>query len=49
MKSPLVGIGLYLCKMYDYHDSQPCGYKRSGILFQLVGMVGNGVVFVEIL
>jgi hypothetical protein len=23
-----MGIGRYLCKVYNYHDSQPCGYKH---------------------
>jgi hypothetical protein len=32
MKSLLVGIGCYLCKVDNYHDSRACGYKRSGIL-----------------
>jgi hypothetical protein len=53
MKSLLVGIGRYLCKVYNYHDSQACGYKWSEILSRLDGMVGwimvLGVVFVEIL
>jgi hypothetical protein len=33
MKSLLVGIGCYLCKVYNYHDSRACSYKWSGILF----------------
>jgi hypothetical protein len=49
MESPLVGTGRYLCKVYNYQDSRAHGYKRFGILFQLVGMVGNVVVFVETL
>jgi hypothetical protein len=49
MKSLLVGTGRYLYKVYNYHDSQACSYKRSWILFRLVGIVGNGVVFVETL
>jgi hypothetical protein len=49
MKSLLVGTGHYLCKVYNYHDSLVYGYKRSGILARLVGMVGNDVVFVETL
>jgi hypothetical protein len=49
MKSLLVGTGRYLCKVYNYHDSRACDYERSGILFQLVGLVGNGVVLVETL
>jgi hypothetical protein len=49
MKSLLVGIGRYLCKVYNYHDSRACDYERSGILFQLVGLDGNGVVLVETL
>jgi hypothetical protein len=35
MKSLLVGIGRYLCKVYNYHDSRACGYKRSVILSRL--------------
>jgi hypothetical protein len=42
MKSLLVGTGRYLCKVYNYHDSRACGYKRSGILFWLDGLDGNG-------
>jgi hypothetical protein len=49
MKSLLVGTGCYLCKVYKYHESQACDYKRSRILHRIVGMVGNGVVFMEIL
>jgi hypothetical protein len=49
MKSLLVDTERYLCKVYNYHDSRAYGYKQSGILFWLVGMVENGVVFVEIL
>jgi hypothetical protein len=30
--------GYYLCKVYDYHDSHPYGYKQSGILLILVGL-----------
>jgi hypothetical protein len=33
MKSLLVGIGRYLCKVYNYHDSRACSYKQFGILF----------------
>jgi hypothetical protein len=47
MKSLLVGIGRYLCKVYNYHDSRACGYNRSGILFWLDGMDGNAVELVE--
>ena len=46
MKSLLVGTGRYLCIVYNYHDSQACGYKQSMILSRLVGMVGNGMVLV---
>jgi hypothetical protein len=35
MKSLLIGIGRYLCKVYNYHDSRVCGYKRSVILSRL--------------
>jgi hypothetical protein len=45
----ICGYRCYLCKVYNYHDSRACDYKRSGILFRLVGIVGNGVVFVETL
>jgi hypothetical protein len=37
MKSLLMGTGRYLCKVYTYHDSRACGYKRSGILPSLDG------------
>jgi hypothetical protein len=46
MKSLLVGTGRYLCKVYNYHDSQACGYKQSGILIWLDGLNGNGMVLV---
>jgi hypothetical protein len=52
MKSLLVGIRLYICKVYNYHDSRACGYKRSGILSRLDGfgcIMVLGVVFVETL
>jgi hypothetical protein len=39
MKSLRVGTGRYLCKVYNYHDSQVCGYKRSRILPRIEGMV----------
>jgi hypothetical protein len=39
MKSVLVSTGYYLCKVYNYHDSQACIYKRSGILPRIEGMV----------
>jgi hypothetical protein len=38
MKSLLVGIVRYLYKVYNYHDSRACGYKRSEILFLLDGL-----------
>jgi hypothetical protein len=44
-----MGIGCYICKVYNYHDSQACGCKRSGILPRIVGMVVNGVVLVKTL
>jgi hypothetical protein len=47
MKSLLVGTGHYLCKVYNYHDSRACGYKRSGILFCLDGLVGDGMVLLQ--
>jgi hypothetical protein len=46
MKSLLMGTGRYLCKVYKYHDSRACGYKRSGILFWLNGLDGNEVELV---
>jgi hypothetical protein len=49
MKSLLVGTRRYIFKVYNYHDSRACSYKRSKILFQLVNLVGNGVVLVETL
>jgi hypothetical protein len=39
MKSLLVGIEHYLRKVYNYHDSRACDYKRSGILSGLDGMI----------
>jgi hypothetical protein len=39
MKSVHVGIGHYLCKVYNYHNSRVYGYKRSEILSRLDGMV----------
>jgi hypothetical protein len=42
MKSLLMGIGRYLCKVYNYHDSQGCGYKRSEILSRLDGTIWMG-------
>jgi hypothetical protein len=32
MKSLLMGTRCYLYKVYNYHDSRACSYKRSGIL-----------------
>jgi hypothetical protein len=39
MKSLRVDTGCYLYKVYNYHDSEACGYKQSGILPRLEGMV----------
>jgi hypothetical protein len=47
MKLLLMGIGRYLCKVYNYHDSRACGYKRSGILFWLDGLDENRVELVK--
>jgi hypothetical protein len=47
MKSLLMGTGRYLCKVYNYHDSQACGYKQFRILFGLDGLDGNGMVLVK--
>jgi hypothetical protein len=38
MKSLLVGTRSYLYKVYNYHDSRACGYKRYGILPRIEGM-----------
>jgi hypothetical protein len=37
-----MGTGCYLCKVYNYHDSRACGYKRSGILPRIEG-IGLGI------
>jgi hypothetical protein len=37
MKSLLVDTGSYLCKEYNYNDSQAHGHERSGILSRLAG------------
>jgi hypothetical protein len=37
-----MGIGRILCKVYNCHDSRAYSYKRSRILFWLVGMVWDG-------
>jgi hypothetical protein len=47
MKSLLMGIGRYICKVYNYHDSRACGYKQSGILFWLDGLEGNEMVLAK--
>jgi hypothetical protein len=39
MKSLRVGSRRYLYKVYNYHDSRACDYKRSGILPRIEGMV----------
>jgi hypothetical protein len=38
MKSLRMDVERYLCKVYNYYDSQACGYKRSGILPIIEGM-----------
>jgi hypothetical protein len=47
MKSLRVGTGRYLYKVYNCHDSRTCGYKWSGILPRIEGMVWvwNGFIF----
>jgi hypothetical protein len=47
MKSLLVGTGHYLSKVYNYHDSRACGYKRSEILSRL-DWYWMGLVFVRV-
>jgi hypothetical protein len=39
--------GTNLCRVYNYHDSRACHYKRSGILFWLDGLDEIGVELVE--
>jgi hypothetical protein len=46
MKSLLMGTGCYLCKVYNYHDSQACGYKRFGFLPRIEAMVWEWDSFV---
>jgi hypothetical protein len=50
MKSLLVVHGTNIYKVYNYHDSRACGYKRSEILFRLDGMVWdeNGMILVSL-
>jgi hypothetical protein len=38
--------GAYLWKVYNYHNSRACGYKRSEILFWLDGMDVNVIILV---
>jgi hypothetical protein len=45
MKSLLVGTGRYLYKVYNYHDSRACGYKRFRILSRFDGLVWFGMVW----
>jgi hypothetical protein len=47
MKSLLMGTGRYFYKVYNYHDNESCGYKRSEILFWLDGLDENGVELVK--
>jgi hypothetical protein len=57
MKSLLVVTRRYLYRVYNYHGSRACGYKRSEILPRIdgygmvLGMVwfryGFGIIFVE--
>jgi hypothetical protein len=46
MKSLLVDIGRYLCKVYNYHNSRACGYNWSGILPGIEGMAWEWNSFV---
>jgi hypothetical protein len=48
MKSLLMGIGHYLCRVYNYHNSRAYGYKWSWILLWLDSLDGNGVVLVHV-
>jgi hypothetical protein len=49
MKSRRMGTGYNLCRVYNYHDSRACGYKRSGILFWLDGLDRDGMDLVKTL
>jgi hypothetical protein len=49
MKSLRVGTGYNLSRVYNYHDSRAYGYKRSGILFWLDGLDGDGMGLVKTL
>jgi hypothetical protein len=42
-----MGMGCYLCKVYNYHDSRACGYKHSEILSRLDGWNGFGTDHVD--
>jgi hypothetical protein len=33
-----MGTWHYICKVYNYHDSRACSYKRSGILSRLADL-----------
>jgi hypothetical protein len=46
-----MGIGCYLYKLYNYHDSRTSSYKWSETLFRLdvFGWDGYGLVLVEAL
>jgi hypothetical protein len=46
MKSLLVDTGHYFYKVYSYHDSRACDYKRSGIHPRIEGMVWKWNSFV---
>jgi hypothetical protein len=46
MKSLVVGTWHYLCKVYNFHDSQAYGYKQSGIeglVWELDGWIWFGI------
>jgi hypothetical protein len=47
MKSLFMDTVRYLYKVYNYHDSRACGYKRSVILFWLDGLDGSGMDLVK--
>jgi hypothetical protein len=46
MKSLFIGTWRYLYKVYNYHGSRACGYKRSVICPRIEGMVWEWNSFV---
>jgi hypothetical protein len=42
-----MGTGCYIYKVYNYHNIRTCGYKRSGMLSRLVGLVVEWFVWLS--